>query len=99
MMLQSSSIRLGKITFGNYDIEKFAKKGLTTSDMFWASLIDSPYYWTVGLDDVSMGGESVKAGANGLIFDSGTSLSLIPTEALQLILDLLSSNGVDMEPI
>ena len=37
----------GMITFGGYDISKFAKQGAKESDIFWADMEHSEKYWTV----------------------------------------------------
>ena len=35
------------ITFGGYDVSRYAKQGMKDADIFWAQMSDSEKYWTV----------------------------------------------------
>lgn len=37
----------GKISFGGYDLKKYAKKGSTEKDVFWADQAPNEHYWAV----------------------------------------------------
>jgi hypothetical protein len=80
------------ITFGGYDVSKYAMKGLNSSDIFWANIMDEKY-WTIPMTGAayskppfSMVNHSdtepallsdIKA--RYAIMDTGVSYALIPT--------------------
>ena len=35
------------MTFGGYDVSRYAKQGMKDADIFWAQMSDSEKYWTV----------------------------------------------------
>lgn len=40
----------GKVIIGGYDIEKYAKEGLTEDKIIWNKIETTPdYFWSVGL--------------------------------------------------
>jgi hypothetical protein len=40
----------GKVIIGGFDIEKYAKEGLTENDIIWNKIEMTPdYFWSVGL--------------------------------------------------
>lgn len=43
----------GKITFGGYDVEKFAAPGKTEKDVFWASMAHAAtYFWVMNMGEI-----------------------------------------------
>lgn len=45
----------GKITFGGYDVEKYGKKGLKDSDLFWVDQSRNEQYWAANNNAVRFG--------------------------------------------
>jgi hypothetical protein len=44
-----------KITFNGYDVQKFAKNGLTEKDISWISIAtENPSYWSIPLSEQSI---------------------------------------------
>jgi hypothetical protein len=103
IFLAKNSDEDGMITFGGYDIAKYAKPGLTDKDIFWGKAMYSEKYWTLQMKDVGQSnsladgdfsslGYQIKS--KFLIVDSGVSYALIPTHDFVAILDNLSKIGV-----
>ena len=42
----------GMVTFGGYDVPRFAKEGLTDKDVFWANIEKDEKMWTVNLESI-----------------------------------------------
>jgi len=49
----------GKITFGGYDLEKYAKKGLTEKDIVWWDLTHNKQYWIIEAKGLKEGSKYV----------------------------------------
>lgn len=62
-----------RITIGGYDSEKYAKENIT-----WHALANE-LYWTINMDNVSLGNETLDIDTRNVIVDSGTSYLLMPT--------------------
>ena len=62
-----------KITIGGYDTEKYAKENIT-----WHNLANE-VYWTIDMDNVSLGNSTLDIETRHVIVDSGTSYLLMPT--------------------
>jgi len=45
----------GKVIFGGYNIEKYAKKGSSEKDIFWANQARNEEYWAINNKQVNMG--------------------------------------------
>ena len=46
----------GDISFGGYDLEKYARKG---ANMLWMDQAANEYYWAVNTKSVSYGGKPI----------------------------------------
>ena len=78
--------------FGGYNIEKYAKKGLTESDIHWAPLTNNKYYWTLNIGETfKIGDETINLHSNTkyIILDSGMSLGMIPQRDYNKITEFL----------
>lgn len=62
------------ITFGDYDLEAFAK-----SDIHFHSLSNANY-WTLPLTAAKVGDHILKPSVSSVIVDSGTSFLLLPSD-------------------
>lgn len=82
----------GSITFGGYDVARYAKKGSTDADIFWSSTYDGERYWTVPMIGAMYDKEFLikpttttgvaplsDLDARYAILDTGVSYSLIPS--------------------
>ena len=49
----------GKVTFGGYDLPKFAKKGIKENDVMWFDQSANEQYWAVNQKGVQFGGDVV----------------------------------------
>ena len=68
----------GKITFGGYDVTKYAKKGLTDKDIFWASQARNEQYWAVNNQGVKFGQKPISNSNQYVILDNGMSFAMAP---------------------
>ena len=59
--LSNDEVSPGKITFGGYDTEKFAKKGLTDKDIFWVDQSINEQYWAANNKQVKFGDKDILA--------------------------------------
>jgi len=84
----------GKITFGGYDVEKFAAPGKTEKDVFWASMAHAAtYFWVMNMGEIgfSDGNKMQSLISKHMILDSGLTYALIPTEDFKILTTLLDS--------
>jgi hypothetical protein len=82
----------GKITFGGYDVEKFAAPGKTEKDVFWASMAHAAtYFWVMRMGDIGFGdGHKMQnLVSKHMILDSGLTYALIPSEDFKEVTSLL----------
>jgi hypothetical protein len=49
----------GSMSFGGYDLSKFAKKGSSDSNIDWVATAGNEAYWTMNSAGVSVGGDSI----------------------------------------
>ena len=42
------------VTFGGYDLSKYAKPGAKKDDIFWGTLVHSERYWTLNMAQISL---------------------------------------------
>lgn len=42
------------VTFGGYDVPRFAKDGLTDNDVFWSKIVRDEKMWTLDINGISM---------------------------------------------
>ena len=89
------------VTFGGYDVPRFAKDGLTENDVFWANIETDEKMWTLNLEGIGLSQagskdiskvEDIKS--RYLIMDTGVSYSMLPTRDFENIINRLSSSGV-----
>lgn len=84
----------GKITFGGYDVEKFAQPGKTEKDVFWASMAHAAtYFWVMNMGEIGFGdGQKMQnLVSKHMILDSGLTYALIPSEDFKVLTSLLES--------
>jgi hypothetical protein len=87
------------VTFGGYDLAKFAKPGKTDGDIFWSKMVPNEKYWTVGMSDVGFR-DSKKDKVmplydirpNYAIMDTGVSYAIIPSKDFESIKDTLTNS-------
>ena len=77
-----------KITFGGYDLEKFAKEPLT-----WHNLVKYSHYWEINLEKFTYKGigDDTQFVNKRIIVDSGTSFILIPFWDMQRFLSSINA--------
>lgn len=99
----SMSIGMGdsqsKITFGGYDLERFAKKNSTIN---WHDITPNSHYWEIGLQQTEfttqISDEKISYGFRRAIVDSGTSYTLLPKQDHDKLLDSLeAAHGFQFE--
>ena len=69
------------MTFGGYDLKKFAKAGATDKDVMWVEQSRNEEYWASNLKGVSLGETVIDAGFQNAIFDNGMSFAMAPQES------------------
>ena len=70
----------GRLIFGQYDM-KYAKEGLSESEIDWFDLAPNHYYWTVNLGNIEFKNtenSTLNITSQYLILDSGMTYALIP---------------------
>jgi len=84
------------LTFGGYNVEKFAKEGLKESDVKWFEIDkQNMQYWSIpmGGDQISLGSgpnSTAKISSSNVILDSGLSYALIPSHDIKVMMQLLN---------
>lgn len=85
----------GKITFGGYDLDKYAKKGSTEKDIFWADQARNEQYWAINNKDVTFGKKKLATYNQYAVLDNGMSFAMAPqTSFIQLIKSLAEDHGI-----
>jgi hypothetical protein len=92
IFLSNKEAEAGKITFGGYDLAKYAKAGAKDNDIFWSDLAHQrTYFWTLRMGQLEFAdGQKLDVGSNIMILDSGVSYALIPTEDFNKLSEVLS---------
>lgn len=85
----------GKITFGGYNLEKYAKKGSTEKDIFWADQARNEQYWAINNKGVTFGKTSLAKYSQYTVLDNGMSFAMAPqTSFIQLVKALAEDHGI-----
>ena len=97
-----SSTGDGKVLFGGYDIESYAKSGAKESDIFWSSLPQTgdSNYWTVKSPQINIGKYEItsKTSERRVILDSGLTYAMMPKkDMIELIKILKADFNIDCE--
>jgi len=93
----------GKVVFGGYDIEKYAKSGSSDKDVFWSSLPQGRYetnYWTLKMPHINIGKYNITSDTSSrrMVLDSGLSYAMMPkTDMIALIKILKDDHQIDCE--
>jgi hypothetical protein len=85
------------VTFGGYDLSKYARLGAKPDDIFWGKIVSSERYWTLNMASVALSDTKDLQGLEDIksrfaIMDTGVSYSIIPVDDFLLIKDYLKSN-------
>ena len=92
----------GKVILGGYDVEKYAKPGLTKDDIIWTELTNkNDYFWTLVLNQLARfyGGSpstkdsifsNLKISSKYIIMDTGLSYALAPMKDIIMIAKALN---------
>lgn len=85
----------GKITFGGYDLAKYAKKGSTEKDIFWADQARNEQYWAINNKAVTFGEKKLANYSQYAVLDNGMSFAMAPqTSFIQLVKSLAEDHGI-----
>lgn len=82
----------GDISFGGYDLEKYAKKG---AQIQWMDQSHNEFYWTVSSKNVNQGGKPISQNNQQIIFDNGMSLAMVPEKAFVEVVKRLHDHGLE----
>ncbi|CAG8582292.1 12188_t:CDS:1 [Ambispora leptoticha] len=80
-----------ELTLGGVDETKF--KG----DLKFNTVVDTPSYWQIKLDDIKFGEKSLGVGAPSVIIDTGTTLVFASTDAFTKVNELIPGATYDPE--
>jgi len=80
----------GDISFGGYDLDRFAKKG---KEMIWADQSANEAYWAVNTNKVSFGKQALSQNNQQVIFDNGMSLAMAPEKSFIALVENLNKFG------
>lgn len=93
----------GKMLFGGVDYSKYAKKGLTEKDVFWAAQSENKMYWAVDNSGVKLGGAPVSQKHQQVILDNGMSFAMAPQSSFfTFVTNLFKNHGIlcfQMQPV
>lgn len=86
----------GKVIFGGYDLEKYAKKGSTEQDIFWSSLPNhgKDKYWTVGMKQVDFGKSRItpEDSSRRVVLDTGLTYAMMPFKDFNRLIQILKTD-------
>ena len=101
MQLQFTS-QDSKMWFGGYDedlvksyYDDAFKVNKTVDDMITWMYLTSEQYWQVPMREAKIGGRSMTLKSENAVFDSGSSLTYIPTKDYETFLNLVIPPGVN----
>jgi len=80
----------GDISFGGYDLEKYAKKD---APLVWMDQSQNEFYWTVNSKSVSFNGHKLADTPQQVIFDNGMSLAMVPEKTFIELIKVLNNYG------
>jgi len=80
----------GDISFGGYDLDKYAKKG---EKIIWADQSANEAYWAVNTNGVKYGTQNLSTQNQQVIFDNGMSLAMAPEKNFVSLVEGLSKFG------
>jgi len=80
----------GDISFGGYDLDKFAKKG---KNLVWADQSANEAYWAANTASAKFGDVPLAAYNQQVIFDNGMSLAMMPEKSFVPMLKSLHEHG------
>lgn len=80
----------GDISFGGYDLAKFAKKG---KELFWTNQSNNDQYWTTNSKGVKFGKKLVTKNHQQVIFDNGMSQTMAPEKSFVELVKALDKYG------
>lgn len=84
----------GDISFGGYDLEKYAKPG---AEITWADQSANEQYWAVNTKSVGFGGKPLADYNQQVIFDNGMSLAMAPEKSFVELMKALQTNGFECQ--
>ncbi|CDW85431.1 eukaryotic aspartyl protease family protein [Stylonychia lemnae] len=76
LLIDENSL-VSKMTIGGYDFMKYSK-----GNLYWHKILNNKY-WTLPINQISIGNTKINQIAKQVIIDSGTSYLLVPTCKLQ----------------
>ena len=80
----------GDISFGGYDLEKYAKKG---KNLIWVDQAANEAYWAVNTLNTKFGETPLASYNQQVIFDNGMSLAMMPEKSFVPFLKTLHEFG------
>jgi hypothetical protein len=80
----------GDISFGGYDLEKFAKKD---KKIIWADQSSNEAYWSLNTVNAKVGDTVLATWNQQVIFDNGMSLGMIPEKSFVPLIKTISDAG------
>jgi len=88
---------MAKITFGGYDLSKYAKTGSTEKDIIWGEQAVNENYWALNSKGVTLGQHPIAANDQVVVLDNGMSFALAPTKSFQAMVQNFQSSGMHCE--
>lgn len=80
----------GDISFGGYDLNRYAKRGATIA---WVPQSSNDNYWAVNSQGVTFNRATISNGAQQVIFDNGMSLGMAPERSFVQLVKGLNDFG------
>ena len=86
----------GKVIFGGYDLQKYAKKGSSEQDVFWSSLPNQgkDKYWTIGMKQVDFGKSRItpEDSSRRVVLDTGLTYAMMPFKDYDKLIQILKND-------
>ena len=80
------------MSFGGYDLGKFAKAGTQEKDVQWADIGANEAYWTINSKASGLGSAPLSSGHQMVILDNGMSLAFAPKKSFMALVNNLYKN-------
>lgn len=80
----------GDISFGGYDLKRFAKTGHV---VHWMGLASNTFYWDINSAKVTFNNVKISDTQQTIIFDNGMSLAMAPEKSFIEVMKVISNAG------
>ena len=88
----------GKLTFGGYNLAKYAKKGAKDSDITWSTVSSDEKTWSANFNGLKFkDGSPVSTESEKIMLDTGLTYALVPSKDVASVAKALAGYNVKSE--